>query len=164
MKRSWTWVAAVRGAWFLLLWFAMMPSMRLADVAMGIASSALATWASARLLPRAAGEVRLVSLLRFLPHFVWQSVAAGVDVALRALHPRMPLRPGLVVCPVGFPAGVARNEFRCIVSLMPGSVPVDEGRGSIAFHCLDTTRPIARQMAAEEARLAGVLLPGARHD
>lgn len=159
---AWALVAAVRGLCFLLLWLAMIPSAKAADVAMGIVASALATWTSVRLLPRGAGEVRLVSLLRFLPHFAWQSVQGGVDVARRALHPRMPLRPGLLVCPIGFPAGAARNEFCSIVSLMPGSVVVGEMHGAVTFHCLDTTQPIAQQMAAEEARLADVLLPGER--
>jgi multicomponent Na+:H+ antiporter subunit F len=49
-----------------------------------------------RLLPPQPGHVRLTGLLSLIPHFLWKSVVAGVDVALRAFDPRLPLRPGFV--------------------------------------------------------------------
>jgi multicomponent Na+:H+ antiporter subunit E len=156
--------ALVRGVLFLLIWIVLMPSANLADLTVGVFASLVACWTSMHLLPRAAGHVRLLALLRFMPHFMWQSVLAGIDVARRALDPAMPLRPGFVVCPVGFPPGLARNEFASITSLMPGSVPVGESAGAIIFHCLDITQPVALQMAEEERRVAGVLAVGDSHD
>ena len=115
------------------------------------------------LLPAAAGHLRLGAMLAYLPRFLWKSVLAGFDIARRALDPRLPLNPGFVTCPTKLPPGRARNEFASITSLMPGSVPADDGPGMIVFHCLDIAQPVAEQMAAEERTLARVLVAGERH-
>ena len=89
--------------------------------------------------------------------FAYQSVAAGVDVAWRALDPRLPLRPGFVRYPVRFPPGAARNAFTTLTSLLPGTVPAGAERGHIVYHCLDVEQPVVSQLAAEEAALARAL-------
>lgn len=152
-----------RGLLFLLVWLVLMPSLASADLAVGAVAALFATLTSLRLLPPAAGHVRLSALLGFLPHFLWQSVLAGIDVARRALHPEMPMRPGFVACPVGFPPGLARNEFTAITSLLPGSVPAGDTADGILYHCLDVGEPVAQQMAQEESLLARVLVAGQRH-
>ncbi len=155
--------ALARSAMFFAMWVVLMPSAKPGDLAIGLIATVAATWTSVRLLPREAGHVRFLSLLAFVPHFFWQSVLAGVDVARRALDPRMPLKPGFVDCPVNFPPGLARNEFASIMSLMPGSLPVGELERAIVFHCLDITQPLAKQMAEEEHLLTGALVTGERH-
>jgi multicomponent Na+:H+ antiporter subunit E len=85
---------------------------------------------------------------------------AGLDVAWRALDPRLPLRPGFVNYPVRFSPGSARNTFAALTSLLPGTVPAGERNGQITYHCLDIDQPVAAQLAAEEAALARAM----RHD
>lgn len=152
----------VRGLWFMALWLVLLPSAKPSDLAVGLVTAVIASSASLRLLPPTAGRVHFVALLAFVPHFLWQSVVAGLDVARRAMLPRMPLQPGFARCPVGFPPGVARNEFAVITSLLPGTVPAGEDEGAILYHCLDLAQPVARQVADEERRLAGALLGGDR--
>jgi multicomponent Na+:H+ antiporter subunit E len=155
--------ALVRGLCFFALWVVLMPSAKPADLFVGLLAAIIATTASLRLLERTAGHVRFGVLLAFMPHFLWQSVLAGVDVARRALAPRMALRTGFVTYRTAFPPGLARVEFAMITSLLPGSVPAGETEDAIIYHCLDTAQPIAQQMAAEEQRLAGALISGERH-
>jgi multicomponent Na+:H+ antiporter subunit E len=102
-------------------------------------------------------DIRWGALLRFLPHFLWQSVVAGVDVARRAFDPRLPLRPGFVSCPIGFRSATARNTFTTITSLLPGTVPCGVEDGQLVYHCLDLGRPVVAELAAEEQRLATVI-------
>ncbi|MFC4526941.1 Na+/H+ antiporter subunit E [Dyella halodurans] len=153
-----------RGLLFFLVWLVLMPSVKLADLVVGVIAAVLATWTSLRLLPPEAGYLRFGALLAFVPHFMWQSVLAGVDVARRAFDPRLPLRPGFVVCRVGFPPGPARNEFAVITSLLPGSVPAGDVEGAIIYHALDTRQPVAEQLAEEEKRLTAALIGGDGHD
>lgn len=155
--------ALIRGLWFMILWLALMPSAKPVDLAIGLLATIAATFASLQLLPRMAGRVRFLSLFAFVPHFLWQSVVAGSDVARRALSPRLPLQPGFVVCRVGFPVGVARNEFAAITSLLPGTVPAGEDENAIVYHCLDITQPVPEQIAVEERRLVSALVSGERH-
>jgi multicomponent Na+:H+ antiporter subunit E len=154
---------AVRAALFFLVWIVVDQSAKPANLAVGALAAAAATWASARLLPTAGGQVRLGALLALLPRFLWQSLMAGVDVARRAFSPRLPLAPGFVEYPVGLPRGSARNAFELISSLMPGSVPTGETETAIEYHCLDVTQPVAEQLAAEERAYAKALVPGRRH-
>lgn len=156
--------AGVRGALFFGLWLLLMPSAQLVDLAVGALTAALATGASLRLLPPAGGRVRLLGLLAYLPHFLWQSVAAGIDVARRALDPRLPLNPGFITYRTALPPGSARCAFTAITSLLPGSVPADEGAGgALVYHCLDTAQPLPAQLAAEERVLARVFVAGRDH-
>ncbi len=155
--------AAWRGTAFFLLWMLLMQSLKRADLAVGVLASVGATWVSLRLLPPSSGGLRFGRLLALLPHFVWESVLAGVDVARRALHPRMPLRPGFVTCPLGFPPGFARNTFATITSLLPGSVAAGEVEGEIVYHCLDTSAPVVEQIWKEERLLARALVAGRHH-
>jgi len=151
-------IAGVRGALFFGFWLLLMPSAQPVDLAIGALTAGMATWASLRLLPPAAGRVRLAALLAYLPHFLWQSVAAGIDVARRALDPRLPLNPGFVRYRTALPPGAVRDAFASITSLLPGSVPADEDAETILYHCLDTAQPLAEQLAAEERVLAKVFV------
>ena len=155
--------AVWRGTAFFLLWMLLMQSLKRADLVMGVFACMGATWVSLRLLPPSSGGLRFGRLLALLPHFAWESVLAGVDVARRALHPGMPLRPGFVACPLGFPPGFARNTFATITSLLPGSVAAGEVEGEIVYHCLDTSAPVVEQIWKEERLLARALIAGRHH-
>jgi multicomponent Na+:H+ antiporter subunit E len=120
-------------------------------------TAAAATWASLRLLPPGPWRLRPVALVRLALRFLWQSIVAGADVARRALDPRLPLRPGFVTYPVGFPPGTARNVFTSLTSLLPGTVPAGDENGQIIYHCLDLDQPVVFQLAAEEAALSRAL-------
>ena len=152
-----------RGAAFFLLWLVLMQSGKPADLAIGVLASVGATWVSLRLMPPAAGCLHFGRLLVLLPHFLGESVLAGIDVARRALDPRLPLRPGFVTCPLAFPPGFARNTFATITSLLPGSVPADEAEGVLVYHCLDTEASVVEQLWKEERLLAKALVAGRRH-
>lgn len=153
-----------RGAAFYILWILLMQSAKPADLAFGAFAAVAATWTSLRLLPPEAGRLRFAVLLALLPHFLWESVVAAVDVARRALAPRMPLNPGYVTCPLGFPAGLARNTFSTITSLLPGTVPAGEVDGALVYHCLDVAQPVVEQLHEEERLLARALVAGRSYE
>ena len=156
--------AWARGAAYFALWLVLMPSPKLADLAVGALAAAGAAWVSVRLLPPEAGSLRFTVLLALMPHLLWEAVLAGIDVARRALSPQVQLDPGFVDCPLGFPPGLARNTFATITSLLPGTVPVGEGDESLVYHCLDVSQPVVEQLGAEERLLAEALVTGKRHD
>ena len=156
-------IALRRGAAFFLLWMLLMQSVQPADLAVGLLACLGATGVSLRLLPPASGGLHLGRLLLLLPHFLGESMLAGVDVARRAFHPRMPLSPGFVTCPSSFPPGFARNTFATITSLLPGSVAAGEAGGALVYHCIDAASPVAKHLRKEERLLARALV-AERHD
>lgn len=142
---------------FLALWL-VLDEGKLAGLVIGLPAVVLAAWLSLRLLPPSRLRRRPGALLSFGWHFVWSSMVAGVDVAVRAFHPRLPLRTGFVICDCRIPAGTRRDFFLGLSSLMPGSLPVEEQEdGRIVLHCLDTLQPQAAQLADNEARLQRAL-------
>jgi multicomponent Na+:H+ antiporter subunit E len=122
------------------------------DLAAGVAAAVAAAWASLRLLPRQHLEIRPLRVLGLALRFFRLSAIAGIDVAWRALDPRLPLRPGIVTYRPRLPPGPKQNTFLTIMSLMPGTLPSGamEG-GGIAIHCLDVVEPVAEQLATEES-------------
>jgi len=147
----------VRAVGFFVLWMVVAGG-DLADLAVGAVAALAATWASLRLLPPGGSRVRPAALARLALGFLRQSVVAGVDVARRALDPRLPLHPGFVVYRVGLPPGPARNMFTALMSLLPGTVPAgSDEKGGLLVHCLDAEQPVAAQLAAEEEAFARVI-------
>jgi multicomponent Na+:H+ antiporter subunit E len=143
--------ALFRGAVFFALWL-VLTNATAADLVPGLLAAVAASWASLRLMPARQTTLRPVSLVKFLLHFLNQSIVAGTEVALRALHPRLPLRPGFVVYQTRLPPGTRRNVFCAITSLMPGTLPCGSaGDNGLAVHCLDMTQPVIEQLSAEEA-------------
>jgi multicomponent Na+:H+ antiporter subunit E len=151
-------VAAVaRGAGFVALWI-VVAGAKPADLVMGIVAAACATAASLFLILPRGGGLRLWPLTLLVGRFLWQSVAAGIDVARRALDPRLPLKPGFIVYVTGLPSGTARETFTALMSLLPGTLPAGaDTEGRLIIHCLDTAQPVASQLASEEASLTRVL-------
>ena len=151
-------VAVARGLCYFGFWVILMPSAKPADLALGLLAAAGATWVSLRLLPPELGRVRFRVLAALMPHFLWQSVLAGVDVARRVFSADMRLNPGFVNCPMAFSPGFARNVIATITSLLPGSVPTAQGEETLLYHCLDVTQPVVEQLREEERLLARALV------
>lgn len=124
------------------------------DLAVGIPAAGLATWSSVVLLPPGGGRVVLRRLPGSALRFLWQSVAAGVDVAWRVFQPRMRLQPGIVRVSLRLPAGPGRSIFRGLASLQPGSLACGVDRnGDLLFHCLDTREDMEGALSRSEMEL-----------
>jgi len=132
-----------------------------AELVLGLLASLAATWASLRLLPPAPGRVRFTTLARLAARFLGQSILAGVDVALRAFDPRLPLNPGYLAYPLRIRADTDRALFGAYTSLMPGTLPVgSDTNGALVYHCLDLEKPIAAGLAGDEALWRRVRMGG----
>lgn len=152
--------ALFRGAGFLAFWL-MLAGRDPADLAVGIVTAGLAAWASLHLLPPSNRRLRPVAMLAFAGHFVGQSVRAGLDVALRAFAPSLPLKPGFVRYRSRIASADARATFYGISSLMPGTLPCGtEESGELVVHGLDVSQPIAADLAIEERRFDRMLSDG----
>jgi multicomponent Na+:H+ antiporter subunit E len=148
--------AALRALGFLVLWVVVTGG-NPADLVAGAVAVLAASWASLHLLRPGTSRVRPTVLARLVLRFLCQSVVAGVDVARRALDPRLPLNPGFVLYPVRLPPGPRRDMFTALMSLLPGTVPTGSAAGGLFIHCLDVGQPVAAQLAEEEALFARVV-------
>ncbi len=122
-----------------------------ADLPAGVIAIVAATWTSLHLLPPGSSHPSPAALARLALRFTRQSIVAGVDVARRALDPRLPLRPDFVIYPAHLPPGPALDAFCTLTSLAPGTLPAGpDASGAIVIHCVDVGQPVAAHLAADE--------------
>lgn len=138
---------------FFLVW-ATLAEGRADGLAFGLAAALGATLISHRLMPPDASALRPLRLLALVPNFLWQSLAGGVDVAWRVLHPALPLKPGWLVRPTKLPPGAPRVLLSSEITLWPGTVFAGVRDEAFLIHCLDTDQPVERGIGEEEQRVA----------
>ena len=98
--------------------------------------------------------------LALLPGFYWRSVVGGLDVARRALDPRLPLAPGWLVRQVDLGPG-GRVVLGAGLSLMPGTLAAGCDGDRLLVHVLDRDADPGAELEAETARLARLRAPPA---
>jgi multicomponent Na+:H+ antiporter subunit E len=125
-------------------------------LAVGAFAVPAATWLSLRLLPLRQHLV-LRRLVRHFPAFAGNSLIGGLDVARRALAPRMPLSPGWVEVPVRLHDG-GRVAMGAELSLMPGTLAAGVRGDRLLVHLLDTEAGFERAIPREEAAIAAMIL------
>ena len=149
--------AFTRAIGFLVLWL-ILAGFNPGDLPAAVVAVAGATWTSLRLLPPGGPRLSPLGIARLALRFLQQSLTAGIDVARRALDPRLPLRPGFVTVSPRLPPGMQRDAFCAFASLLPGTLPVDTNEdGTLLVHCLDVGQPAAAQMAVDEDLFARAL-------
>lgn len=123
----------------------------------GIPFVTLAALVASAMSPIRRLSIRPIGLARFAGYFLRNSVVGGVDVAFRALHPRMPLRPGIIVCNLRLPTPTTRAVLANTVSLLPGTLSAGLVDEVVALHVLDTEQPVLAEIRRIEDLIAGSL-------
>lgn len=122
----------------------------------GVAAACAAAALTVVLAPARLVRWSLGGAVGFLPFFLWQSLRGGIDVALRASSPSMPLAPGFVRYRWNLPEGPARVLFANCVSLSPGTLSARLDEEGVTVHVLDLSQPTTARLSALEARVAAV--------
>jgi multicomponent Na+:H+ antiporter subunit E len=149
-----------RFAFFLAIWW-LLTGARVDGLVLGAVFAAVAALMPLVIVaPGDAGRPRalLPTVLRgllLLPFFLWQSLYGGVDVALRALRPRMPLAPAMLDYRLRLPPGPAPVMLASLVSLMPGTLAVVSGE-RLKVHVLDVNSDYQGELELLEVQVAWV--------
>ncbi|MFN4261545.1 MAG: Na+/H+ antiporter subunit E [Gemmataceae bacterium] len=122
------------------------------------APAVLAAAAASVALDTATGwHVRLAGLLRFVPFFLWRTLIGSIDVAWRALHPRLPIAPELATYSLRLPAeGPARVFFANTVNLLPGTLSAELCAHEVIVHVLTGDVPIQDKLQPLEEAVAAL--------
>jgi multicomponent Na+:H+ antiporter subunit E len=124
---------------------------------LGAATAAASTALSLRLLPPGLRRVHLLAIPRLVLGFLMGSLQGGIDVARRAIDPRLPLDPGWIRYPHRLPPGAPRAALGGALSLMPGTLAAGGDGPDLLVHCLDRGQPVSESVAVEERRLGAVI-------
>lgn len=122
----------------------------------GAAAVLAAVVASFLMIPPLEVRWRLGGILRFIPFFLQQSIRGGVDVAWRALHPRLPILPAIIEHRMTIPEGLPRVVLVNTLSLLPGTVAARTDGDRLTVHLLDSRLSSRERTEALEERVADV--------
>lgn len=120
----------------------------------------VAALSSSFLVPRASISVK--GVLGFIPFFAWHSLRGGLDVARRALHPRMPISPRVFDYPLRIESGLPRVVMVNVINLLPGTLGVSLRGNRLRIHALNFTPSVYAEVRKVEqgvARIFGAVLP-----
>ena len=64
-------------------------------------------------------------ILVYMPIFTLQCLKANVDVAYRVIHPKMPIKPGIVKVKTKLKSKIGRTVLANSITMTPGTLTVD---------------------------------------
>lgn len=148
---------ALRIVVFTLLWW-LLTQGDLDSWVLGAPTVALAILISLHMLP--AGDWHWAfspyGAFRFALYFLRKSMLSSVDVAIRVMHPAMPLKPGLFEYHYRITGENARVIMANTTSLLPGTLSVDLVDDKLLVHVLDLDAPIEAELRLLEKRIAAI--------
>jgi multicomponent Na+:H+ antiporter subunit E len=150
-----------RTAAFIVVWFVASEA-QVSSLVIGVPIALMAAALSVVLQPRTVTRFYLPGALRFVRFFAVQSVLGGIDVAFRALGPRLRLEPAVVRYPLRLSGTLPRVFFINTISLLPGTLSSGLMDDAIEVHVLDCSGPVIEDLARVEERVAdlfGAQLP-----
>jgi len=91
-------------------------------------------------------SVRWLYMLLYLPYFLYYVIRANLDVALRVIHPDVPIRPGIVKVQTTLNSEMAKTFLANSITLTPGTLTVDIDGQDLYVHWIniDTDDPAQR--------------------
>jgi multicomponent Na+:H+ antiporter subunit E len=115
--------------WLLLTWPVVDGKIDVQVVVAGLITSVLVALLFHEILPKEhhvfISPVRIFWFLVYVPVFFYYVVKANFDVVYRALHPKMPIRPGIVKIKTDLKTESGITALANSITLTPGTLTVD---------------------------------------
>jgi len=80
---------------------------------------------------------RLLHLVIYVPVFFWEMIKANFDVAYRVVHPRMPIRPGIVAIKTELKTDIGKLFLANSITLTPGTLTMDVRGEHLFIHWIN---------------------------
>ncbi|MCU0724982.1 MAG: Na+/H+ antiporter subunit E [Planctomycetes bacterium] len=77
---------------------------------------------------------RLLFAVIYVPVLLWYVIRANLDVAYRVIHPKLPIRPGIVKARTTLKTAAARVLLANSITLTPGTLTVDLVGDALYIH------------------------------
>lgn len=115
--------------WVLLTWPFVEGAIDIQVVIAGLIASALVAIVFHEMLPKEhhifISPVRIFWFLLYVPVFLYYVTKANLDVVYRALHPKMPINPGIVKIKTDLKTDSGITALANSITLTPGTLTVD---------------------------------------
>ena len=87
--------------------------------------------------------------LIYVPYFLFWCLKANVDVALRVIHPDVPIRPGIVKVRTSLTGEMAKTFLANSITLTPGTLTIDIDGQDFYVHWINISTEDAERRTAE---------------
>ncbi len=130
-----------------VLWCFLSGALSVANFAMGLLMGTATLMLFRRFFPWRPSVVRLSrkvpAFLRYVPRFLYELVKANVQVVYLVLHPKMPIRPGIIGLVIRHRSPLGKTLIANSISLTPGTLTMDVGpdERTLYVHILDMDHP-----------------------
>ena len=140
-------------------WIAFTGSLDVQELAVGVVVAILVALISHKILFRKPmrekfGPKRLGYALAYVPAYIWAEIKSHANVIYRILHPKMPIKPGIVKVPTDLRTDFGITGLANAITMTPGtiSVEVNEDEPGLYVHWInvETVEP-----AQTKAAIAG---------
>lgn len=122
----------------------------------GVPTAVAAAWVAVRLGPGSGRLVRPGAALAFALSFLWKSLRGGWDISRRAVHPALPIDPGVFIYELRLPPGTPRMLFANVTSLLPGTLTLWLDGPRLCVHAVDQNTAVVEDLAFLEERIAAL--------
>jgi multicomponent Na+:H+ antiporter subunit E len=113
----------------LIFWLLLTFNLQLSNLLTGIAAALITTLIFGKFFVERTNKffqpVRYFWLVVFLVVFIWECLKANLEVAYRVLHPKMPIKPGIVKVKLGLKSDMAKTMLANSITMTPGTLSVD---------------------------------------
>jgi len=122
----------------ILIWLSLTRNLSLKELIPGLTLSAILTLTFSKQystlgFPRLSIKKAIYSLL-YIAVLLKEIVAANFDVAYRVLHPKMPIKPGIVVIKTQLKQDIAKLILANSITLTPGTFTLDIKEDRLLIH------------------------------
>jgi len=139
---------AVFALWLLLFW-----STDVAVLATGAFFALIVATLLGDIYPERLSKVlnplRWFFFLLYLPYFFYYCIRANLDVAVRVIHPDVPIRPGIVKVRTTLTGEMAKTFLANSITLTPGTLTIDIDGQDFYVHWINIDTEDARRRTAE---------------
>jgi len=80
---------------------------------------------------------KLLYLIIYIPILLWEVLKANLDVAYRVLHPKMPIKPGIVLIRTGLQSDTGKLALANSITLTPGTLTMDVAGDNLLIHWIN---------------------------
>lgn len=100
-------------------------------------------------LGKALNPMRWVYFLIYVPYFLYFCIRANLDVAMRVIHPDVPIKPGIVKVTTTLKSEMAKTFLANSITLTPGTLTMDIDGQDLYIHWINIDTPDAAGRSAE---------------
>lgn len=130
-----------------LLWCFLSGAVSVASFVTGLLVGVLTLWLLRPFFPwygSLGGLLRKTpAFLRYTLRFLYELIKANLQVAYLALHPKMPIRPGIIALEIRHRSPLGTTLLANSITLTPGTLTMDvsEDGQTLYIHTLDISHP-----------------------